>query len=395
MDSSEKTKLLNDWGFAVTEADLISNANITVAVGMSGGVDSSVVAGLVKMLGYKTIGLFMKNWEDEDEFGVCPSEQDWKDARHVADSLEIPIFSVNFSAQYKEHVFDGFVRDYKAGLTPNPDILCNREIKFKVFSDYTKLLGADLLATGHYCQIKQTAEGAVLSKGNDPGKDQTYFLHAVNGEALRNVIFPVGHLPKAKVREIAQYFNLVTSKKKDSTGVCFIGERDFKVFLSQYITSSQGDFIDLNGKKLGKHDGACFYTLGQRKGLGVGGPGAPWFVAKKNSETNEVILVQGEDHPALYCDGLIATDATWIGSAPVFPSKLMAKIRYRQTDQACTVEQVGTTLKVVFDEPQRSVAPGQSIVFYDEDVCLGGAVIAEASPSYFDLDKELPVLGVV
>lgn len=395
MELRERLSLLHEFGFTVTESDLLRNAEKTVAVGMSGGVDSSVVAGVVKLLGHNTIGLYMKNWEDEDENGVCPSEVDWKDARHVADKLSIPIFSVNFSEQYRQSVFDGFVRDYQAGLTPNPDILCNREIKFKVFSDYTKQLGAELLATGHYCQIEQSEDGPVLSKGADANKDQTYFLHAVKGEALKNVIFPVGHLPKGRVRELATRLGLATSTKKDSTGVCFIGERDFKAFLSQYVKSTKGDFVDLQGKKLGQHDGACFYTYGQRKGLGVGGPGLPWFVAKKNTLTNEVTLVQGEEHPALYCDGLIAKEATWIGAAPVFPCRLMAKIRYRQQDQACTVTQEGAQLKVVFDQPQRSVAPGQSVVFYRGEVCLGGAVITEPSPSYHELGKVLPVSGVV
>ena len=395
MTPSEKLQLLNDYGFSVSAEDLAKNAQTKVAVGMSGGVDSSVVAGLVKLLGYETIGLFMKNWEDENDQGECPSEQDWKDARQVADKLDIPIFSVNFAAQYKAQVFDGFLRDYAAGLTPNPDILCNREIKFTVFSDYIKLLGTDLLATGHYCQIEQTPNGPLLRKGNDPGKDQTYFLHAVKGEALKNVIFPVGHLPKPRVRELAQKFGLITSDKKDSTGVCFIGERDFKLFLSQYISGTQGDFVDLNGKKLGKHDGSCFYTLGQRKGLGVGGPGLPWFVAKKDTRSNQVTLVQGEDHPALFCDGLLAQEATWIGKAPTFPQRLTAKVRYRQQDQPCTVTQQGEALKVVFDEPQRSVAPGQSVVFYDGEICLGGAVITEPSPSYHELGKALPVAGIV
>lgn len=394
MTTAETLQLLNEYGLALTEADLAKNAQLKVAVGMSGGVDSSVVATLVKLMGYQTVGLFMKNWE-EDNSGACTAEQDWKDARLVADKLDIPIFSVNFAAQYKQSVFDGFVSDYAAGLTPNPDILCNREIKFKVFSDYVKLLGADLLATGHYCQIEQTPEGPVLRKGADPAKDQTYFLHAVPGEALRNVIFPVGHLPKARVRELAARFNLVTSEKKDSTGVCFIGERDFKQFLSQYVSSTQGDFVDLQGKKLGTHDGACFYTLGQRKGLGVGGPGLPWFVAKKDTITNQVTLVQGEDHPALFCDGLLAREASWISKTPIFPRRFRAKVRYRQEDQACSVTEEGGILRVVFDEPQRAVAPGQSVVFYDGDVCWGGAVITEPSPSYHDLGKSLPVAGIV
>lgn len=391
MSPAERLTLLQEHGFSVTVADLETNAQKTVAVGMSGGVDSSVTALLVQLLGYKTIGVFMKNWEEEvDENGVCPSETDWKDARRVADQLNIPIFSVNFSEQYRQQVFDGFLNDYRAGLTPNPDILCNREIKFKVFADYTKLLGADYVATGHYCRVEQTPDGPRLLKGVDAGKDQTYFLHAVNGKALETVLFPVGHIPKPQVRALAAKFNLATKEKKDSTGVCFIGERDFKLFLSQYIAASKGDFVDLNGKKLGPHDGACFYTLGQRKGLGVGGPGGPWFVAKKDQGTNIVVLVEGESHPALYCDGLMAHEATWIGDEPAFPLRATAKVRYRQADQPCVVEKVGALLKVTFDTPQRAVTAGQSVVIYQSETCLGGAVIVEPSPSYYDLGLTVP-----
>jgi tRNA-specific 2-thiouridylase len=391
MTPTERLTLLREHGFSVSEAELAANTQKTVAVGMSGGVDSSVAALLIQLLGYKTIGVFMKNWEEApDATGVCPSETDWKDARRVADQLSIPVFSVNFSEQYRAQVFEGFLRDYRAGLTPNPDILCNREIKFKVFADYTKLLGADYLATGHYCRVEQTPSGPRLLKGVDAGKDQTYFLHAVNGKALEHVLFPVGHLPKSQVRALAARFNLATQEKKDSTGVCFIGERDFKLFLSQYIESSKGDFVDLNGKKLGLHDGACFYTLGQRKGLGVGGPGGPWFVAKKDQGTNQVTLVEGESHPALYCDGLMAQEATWIGTEPMFPLRATAKVRYRQTDQPCVVEKHGELLKVTFDNPQRSVTAGQSVVFYAGETCLGGALIHEPGPSYHQLGLAVP-----
>jgi len=378
--------LLKELGFDVSDEAMKARAQASVVVGMSGGVDSSVTALLVKLLGYRPIGVFMKNWEEEPG-GACTAETDWIDARRVAAALDIPIYSVNFSEQYREQVFATFLKEYREGHTPNPDILCNREIKFKVFSDYAQLLGAQYVATGHYCR---TEDGKLL-KGLDPAKDQSYFLHAVQGDVLKKVLFPVGHLPKKVVRELAARFELVTKDKKDSTGVCFIGERDFKEFLSQYIAVSRGEFVDLSGKVLGPHDGVCFYTLGQRKGLGVGGPGEPWFVAKKNLTNNQVVLVQGEEHPALYSDGLTATEATWIADLkPSFPLRCRAKVRYRQQDQACTVSEEQGVLKVVFDEPQRAITPRQSVVFYQGDVCLGGAVIQEAGPSYFDLGKSLP-----
>lgn len=383
MDTLE---LLHSIGYPISPEELEKNRTQTVVVGMSGGVDSSVTALLVKLLGYRTIGVFMKNWEEEAG-GQCTAEADWQDARQVAGQLEIPIYSVNFSEQYRQQVFATFLDEYRQGHTPNPDILCNREIKFKVFSDYAQMLGADFVATGHYCRT----ENGKLLKGLDPLKDQSYFLHAVTGDVLKRVLFPVGHLPKKTVRELAAKFDLATKVKKDSTGVCFIGERDFKEFLSQYIQTSKGDFVDLTGRVLGQHDGVCFYTNGQRKGLGIGGPGEPWFVAAKNLDKNQVVLVQGEDHPALFSDSLTATEETWTaGAAPVLPLRCKAKIRYRQGDQDCSVTREGDQLRVSFDVPQRAITPRQSVVFYVGDECLGGAVIEAAAPSYFALGASLP-----
>jgi tRNA-uridine 2-sulfurtransferase len=368
----------------ITEETISQNSHKMVVVGMSGGVDSSVTALIAKAMGYKTIGVFMKNWE---EAGECTAEDDWRDAKKVAGQIDIPIYSVNFSEQYKNLVFSTFLKEYNEGHTPNPDILCNKEIKFKVFTDYAKSLGADYLATGHYCQT----DGVNLLKGADPSKDQSYFLYAMNGEELKNVLFPIGSLLKSQVREIAHHYNLATKAKKDSTGVCFIGERDFKEFLSNYIETQKGEFQDLNGKVLGPHDGVCFYTLGQRKGLGIGGAGEAWFVVKKNLATNVVILAQGEDHPALFSDGLTAGDETWIATRPEFPLRCKAKVRYRQVEEDCTVYDENGILKVLFDRPQRAITSRQSVVFYQDSVCLGGAMIIEASPSYYDLGLSLPV----
>lgn len=381
-------ELLKSYGFDLSPEAVQSRKNLTVVVGMSGGVDSSVTALVMKLLGFKTIGVFMKNWEEDS--AECTSQDDWLDARRVAGELDIPIYSVNFAKEYKEQVFQNFLDEYAQGHTPNPDILCNREIKFKVFSDYAELIGADFVATGHYCQ----SENGKLLKGADPAKDQSYFLYAIDGKVLSKVLFPIGHLPKTKVRELAKHFNLATQAKKDSTGVCFIGERDFKAFLAQYLKTQKGDFVDLTGKVLGTHDGACFYTLGQRKGLGIGGPGEAWFVVKKDTQKNQVILAQGDDHPALYSDGLFATEATWIENEPSFPLKCRAKVRYRQQDQECVVEKIDGKLKVTFAEPQRAITPRQSVVFYQGQVCLGGAMIEAASPSYFDLGLSLPVEGL-
>ncbi len=362
----------------------IKGSRHRIVVGMSGGVDSSVVAALLKEQGHEVIGVFMKNWDEVDENGVCPAEQDFADVVKVCERLEIPYFSVNFVKEYWDHVFQNFVDEYKAGRTPNPDILCNREIKFKAFFDQAMALGADYLATGHYARIgvhPVTGE-ATLLKGTDPGKDQSYFLHAVTSSALEKVLFPIGSIHKSEVRRIADRYELATRAKKDSTGICFIGERDFPEFLARYVKPTPGEFRTLDGEKVGEHVGMQFYTLGQRKGLGLGGQGEPWFVVAKDVSRNIVFVERGTDHPALYSSRLLATQLTWISAqAPDF-SKLVplrAKVRYRQTDQACSIVayREDGRLEVQFDEPQRAVTPGQSVVFYQEDCCLGGGIIDE------------------
>jgi len=356
-----------------------------VAVGMSGGVDSSVAAYLLKEKGYEVIGLFMKNWEEKNSEGICQSTQDFEDASRVCDLLGIPIYSVNFVQEYWDLVFSHFVEELKKGYTPNPDILCNREIKFKVFLEKAKSLGADLLATGHYCQIH---DGRLL-KGSDLGKDQTYFLYTLKKEILNEVLFPIGHIPKPEVRAIAKGAGLPTHEKKDSTGICFIGKRNFKEFISRYIPYKSGDFLNTKGEIIGKHDGAAYYTRGQRKGLGIGGPGDAWFVVDKDMEQNVVIVEQGADHPALYASSLLAKEPSFIGGdfpGPL-PYKCQAKIRYRQDSQDCVIEDIeDNTLRVSFAKPQRAITPRQSIVFYQNEVCLGGALIE--NPLYTQSDSK-------
>jgi tRNA-specific 2-thiouridylase len=341
---------------------------------MSGGVDSSVAAFLLKDQGYRVIALFMKNWEEEDSRGVCQSTQDFQDVVQVCQTLDIPYYSVNFVKEYRDFVFSEFLEKLKKGLTPNPDILCNREIKFKVFLEKAKSLGADFLATGHYCQLDTQWR---LCKGADPDKDQSYFLYAVEGRAFQKVLFPVGHLCKKEVRSMARKANLPTSEKKDSTGICFIGKRDFKTFLAPYLGYQPGPLKTLSGALVGEHDGAAFYTIGQRKGMGLGGEGEAWYVVGKDIQQNIVFVERGGSHPALFSSSLLADELAWIQEAPSFPFRCSAKIRYRQTSQSCTLHppQEGT-IRVVFDEPQRAITPGQSVVFYDGEVCLGGGNIA-------------------
>lgn len=366
-------------------------AQKTVVVGMSGGVDSSVTALLLKNQGFHVIGLFMKNWEEQDENGICRSAYDYEDVRHVCEHLSIPYYAVNFVEEYRNQVFSQFLADFKKGLTPNPDILCNREIKFKVFLDKALELGADYLATGHYCQNERINDAPCLIKGADPQKDQTYFLYTLKQPILEKVLFPVGGLEKHEVRNVARQHNLATSEKKDSTGICFIGERHFRTFLSQYVGAQPGNFVTLEGKIVGKHQGAAYYTLGQRKGLGIGGAGDAWFVVGKDMEQSVVHVAQGADHPALYCDELFAADLTWISDkAPSLPFACHSKIRYRQADQTCTIQKIEDGRAwVTFSQPQRAATPGQSIVFYEGPVCLGGGVIERVGPSYDQLGKTL------
>lgn len=361
-----------------------------VIVGMSGGVDSSVTAAVLKAEGYKVVGLFMKNWEEFDEHGVCQSSLEYADVIKVCEKLDIPYYSVDFIEEYRDQVFSHFVEEYKLGFTPNPDVLCNREIKFKVFFEKAMELGADFLATGHYCQSKEIDGEFKLVKGADPLKDQSYFLYTIKKEILAKVLFPIGHIPKTEVRAIAAQYDLATKEKKDSTGICFIGERNFKNFLSNYVVFQDGDFETLDKKVVGRHTGATYYTIGQRKGLGLGGQGEPWFVVGKDMARNVVIVERGEFHPHLYSDTLVATDLSFVAGEwdRPLPFKCTAKIRYRQKDQNCTVTAVADgKIFVEFDEPQRAITPRQSVVFYDGDVCLGGAMIEKSGPTYFELQK--------
>lgn len=348
----------------------------TVVVGMSGGVDSSVSALLLKEQGYRVIGLFMKNWEEAENSGICRSAKDYEDVIRVCEQLDIPYYSVNFVKEYWDSVFSHFLDELKLGYTPNPDILCNREIKFKAFFEKAISLGADYLATGHYCQNL----GFQLHRGADPLKDQSYFLYTLSSQTLRQVLFPIGHLEKTQVREIAKKHRLATSEKKDSTGICFIGKRDFKPFIQQYLAYQPGPFETLDGQVIGQHDGMAYYTIGQRKGLKIGGPGDAWFVVGKDPQRNAVIIEQGTDHPSLYKEALIATEPSWIaGVPPSFPYACTAKIRYRQPDQPCIIEKTEEDrLHIRFLQPQRAVTPRQSIVFYQGSLCLGGAMIASS-----------------
>jgi tRNA-specific 2-thiouridylase len=348
-----------------------------VVVGMSGGVDSSVAALLLKERGFEVVGLFMKNWEDDDDEEYCTSRQDLVDAVSVAEVLGIEIEAVNFSREYRERVFSHFLAEHRAGRTPNPDVLCNAEIKFKAFLDHALGMGADWIATGHYAQVREVDGKYQLLKAEDGTKDQSYFLYRLNQEQLGRTLFPLGRLYKREVREIARRAGLPVHDKKDSTGICFIGERPFREFLGRYLPQQPGPIETPEGKVVGRHVGLMFYTLGQRHGLGIGGPGAPWYVAGKDLARNALIVVQGQDHPLLWRDSLTCTDLSWVsGEAPRCHWVYTAKTRYRQLDAPCTLEAiVGGRATVRFAAPQWAVTPGQSVVIYESRVCLGGGLI--------------------
>ena len=347
-----------------------------VVVGMSGGVDSSVAALLLKRAGHEVVGLFMKNWEDDDDDEYCSTRQDLIDAAAAADVIGIELEAVNFAAEYKDRVFAEFLREYSAGRTPNPDVLCNAEIKFKAFLDHAMRLGAERIATGHYARVASNGRHRLL-KGRDAGKDQSYFLHRLTQAQLSRTLFPLGELKKADVRRIAREAGLPNHAKKDSTGICFIGERPFREFLNRYLPKAPGAIIDEDGRRIGEHIGLAFYTIGQRRGIGLGGPGEPWYVAQKRLASNELVVVRGHDHPLLLRRSLRADDASWIaGEAPAAPSSHSAKTRYRQADAPCTLERVrDSEIHVDFAAPQWAVTPGQSVVLYDGEICLGGGVI--------------------
>ena len=348
-----------------------------VVVGMSGGVDSSVAALLLKRAGHDVVGLFMKNWEDDDDQQYCSTRQDLLDAASAAEVIGVELEAVNFSAEYKDRVFAEFLREYSAGRTPNPDVLCNAEIKFKAFLDHAMRLGASRIATGHYARIEPHADGHRLLRGVDASKDQSYFLHRLAQAQLARVLFPVGDLKKAEVRRLAREAGLPNHAKKDSTGICFIGERPFREFLNRYLPRTPGPIVTPEGRRLGEHIGLAFYTIGQRKGIGIGGAGEPWYVADKRLESNELVVVQGHDHPLLLKQDLAAADPSWVAGAPPRDRALTAKTRYRQADAPCRLQHVRASgIRLDFASPQWAVTPGQSVVLYDGEVCLGGGVIS-------------------
>lgn len=360
-----------------------------VVVGLSGGVDSAVTAWLLKERGCDVVGLFMKNWEDDDNDEYCSSRQDWIDAASVADVIGIDIEAVNFAGEYRERVFAAFLSEYQAGRTPNPDVLCNAEIKFKAFLDHAMRLGAERIATGHYARVRRIDQAGApprfeLLRGLDAGKDQSYFLHRLSQEQLSRALFPVGALAKREVRDIAARLALPNAAKKDSTGICFIGERPFREFLNRYLPTQPGPIVDDHGRRVGEHVGLAFYTLGQRKGIGIGGArggsGEPWFVAAKLRDSNTLVVVQGHDHPLLCSLRLKATDAHWIAGTPPDAALIYgAKTRYRQADSPCVISALGGAAEAFFslsfEAPQWAVTPGQSAVLYSGEVCLGGGVI--------------------
>ena len=363
---------------------LAQNATKKVICGMSGGVDSSVSAFILQQQGYQVEGLFMKNWEEDDDTDYCTAAADLADAQAVCDKLGIKLHKINFAAEYWDNVFEHFLNEYKAGRTPNPDILCNKEIKFKAFLEYAaEDLGANYIATGHYVRRRGADDNAQLLRGLDANKDQSYFLYTLSSKQVGQSLFPVGDIEKPIVRAIAEDLGLITAKKKDSTGICFIGERKFKDFLARYLPAQPGNIRTVEGDIIGRHDGLMYHTLGQRKGLGIGGvKGASeeaWYVVEKDLVNNELIVAQGHDHSALLSTGLIAQQLHWVDRQPIRePLRCTVKTRYRQTDVPCTIEPIDDeSIKVIFDEPQIAVTPGQSAVFYLDEVCLGGGIIEQ------------------
>ena len=363
---------------------LAENATKKVICGMSGGVDSSVSAFILQQQGYQVEGLFMKNWEEDDDTDYCTAAADLADAQAVCDKLGIKLHKINFAAEYWDNVFEHFLSEYKAGRTPNPDILCNKEIKFKAFLEYAaEDLGANYIATGHYVRRRGEDDNAQLLRGLDANKDQSYFLYTLSSKQVGQSLFPVGDIEKPIVRAIAEDLGLVTAKKKDSTGICFIGERKFKDFLARYLPAQPGNIRTVEGDIIGRHDGLMYHTLGQRKGLGIGGvKGASeeaWYVVEKDLVNNELIVAQGHDHSALLSTGLIAQQLHWVDRQPIRePLRCTVKTRYRQTDVPCTIKPIDDeSIKVIFDEPQIAVTPGQSAVFYLDEVCLGGGIIEQ------------------
>ena len=360
-----------------------------IVVGLSGGVDSAVTAWLLKQQGHDVVGLFMKNWEDDDDGEYCSTRQDWLDAASVADVVGIDLEAVNFAAEYKDRVFAEFLREYSAGRTPNPDVLCNAEIKFKAFLDHAVRLGAARIATGHYAGVRQSADGGYqLLRGVDAGKDQSYFLHRLDQQQLSKAVFPLGGMHKSEVRRIAAAIGLPNAAKKDSTGICFIGERPFREFLGKYLPTRPGPILDDRGVEIGEHIGLAFYTLGQRKGIGIGGhrdsSGEPWYVARKDMQDNVLFIVQGHDHPWLLSQALASDDVHWIGPPPEPGRRYGIKARYRQSDAPATTTAAAGRVQIKFDTPQWAVTPGQSAVVYDGQVCLGGGVITTVLPRTSD-----------
>ena len=360
------------------------NTSPKVVVGMSGGVDSSVSAYLLQQQGYQVVGLFMKNWEEDDTDEYCSAAVDLADAQAVCDKLNIKLYTINFAAEYWDNVFEHFLSEYKAGRTPNPDILCNKEIKFKAFLEYAAQdLGADYIATGHYVRKRTTGDKVELLRGVDNNKDQSYFLYTLSEDQVRQSLFPVGELEKPQVRKIAEQLGLATASKKDSTGICFIGERKFSDFLARYLPAQAGAIRTVDGQVIGKHQGLMYHTLGQRKGLGIGGlkqaDDTPWYVVDKDIKNNELIVAQGHDHPALFSDGLIAQQLHWVDRKAVTkPFTCTVKTRYRQQDIQCKVNPISEDkIEVIFAHPVAAVTPGQSAVFYQDEVCLGGGIIEE------------------